>query len=141
MGDRGDKRLSSARFPRASAYNPDWVLAGVYGLYCFIGLLFAVVVARATSDLSAPATALSVVATAMFAVPALTVVWHEAFVRESVAPRLSRRVEGPALPGPRPDVYYVVLDMYGRGDVLGALFDVDERPFYAALEALQRGSD
>ena len=31
MGDRGDKRLSSARFPRASAYNPDWVLAGVSG--------------------------------------------------------------------------------------------------------------
>ena len=35
-----------------------------------------------------------------------------------------------------PDLYYIVLDGYGRGDVLEELFGYDNRPFLAELERL-----
>jgi hypothetical protein len=38
---------------------------------------------------------------------------------------------------PRPDVYYIIVDGYGRGDVLEELYDLDNRPLLQFLE--QRG--
>jgi hypothetical protein len=35
----------------------------------------------------------------------------------------------------RPDIYYIVLDGYGRGDVLRDLYDLDNAPFLSFLES------
>lgn len=45
-------------------------------------------------------------------------------------------VSVPTNPERRPDVYYIVLDGYGRNDVLKDLYDFDNRPFLDALAQL-----
>ena len=37
--------------------------------------------------------------------------------------------------GPQPNIYYLILDGFGRPDVLQELYDLDMRPFVKALEA------
>jgi hypothetical protein len=41
----------------------------------------------------------------------------------------------PRLDGPRPDIYHIVLDGFGRPDVLKELYGLDLDPFVAALES------
>lgn len=44
--------------------------------------------------------------------------------------------KGATLPlGYAPDIYYIILDAYGRADVLEEMFGYDNRPFLQALEA------
>jgi hypothetical protein len=44
--------------------------------------------------------------------------------------------KGATLPlGYAPDIYYIILDAYGRADVLQEMFGYDNRPFLQALEA------
>ncbi len=40
------------------------------------------------------------------------------------------------LDGPAPDIYYIVLDAYGRADTLLEEFDIDNRPFLDDLKAM-----
>lgn len=44
-------------------------------------------------------------------------------------------VSGPAAQGPRPDIYYLILDSYARQDVLRERFGYDNEPFLRELEA------
>jgi hypothetical protein len=50
---------------------------------------------------------------------------------------LAQPIEGPAtVPGPRRDIYLIVLDEYANGDVLRERFDFDNRPFEDSLRSL-----
>jgi hypothetical protein len=62
----------------------------------------------------------------------------EDMVAESgLARDLARPIDGPdTVPGPRRDIYLIVLDEYANGDVLRERFDFDNRPFEDSLRAL-----
>ena len=59
-------------------------------------------------------------------------VLHDANPNETPAPPVA--VDPPAAGTPLPDVYYVILDGYTRGDVLGEVYRFDNEPFLSALE-------
>ena len=55
----------------------------------------------------------------------------------AIAGQLARPIEGPAsVPGPRRDIYLIVLDEYANADVLRERFEYDNRPFEDSLRAL-----
>lgn len=65
--------------------------------------------------------------------PLITIGVHAAKTRNHRAPATAR----PTAPGAAdlPDIYYVVLDAYGRADVLKELYGHDNAPFLEALKA------
>ena len=58
--------------------------------------------------------------------------WRSA-ADELIESVVSTQAERPA--GPQPDIYYLILDGFGRQDVLQDLYDLDLQPFVNALEA------
>jgi hypothetical protein len=111
----------------------EWALFGLYCFYTLAAVLAAVVIMRAKRDLSTVATVASIVAASILAVPAVQAAYYEAFVRKPVERQQAPPVGEPAMPGPRPDIYYIVLDGYARHDVLDAIYGVDNAPFLTAL--------
>ena len=89
---------------------------------------------------SATHTILAVVAVAALAQPAARIVSHELQadrpwrLPSSAAELVPYRPQ--AKPGtPLPDIYYIILDGYGRSDVLHDIYGLDEVPFLSDLEA------
>jgi hypothetical protein len=72
----------------------------------------------------------------LVAFPVATLIYSR--IREMETPPPTLQVVQGELMAPRedlPDVYYVILDGYGRQDVLSALFDYDNRPFLDFLRS------
>ena len=79
--------------------------------------------------------ALNMVALVAVAIPLLQLGVSELGIRSRSADAAELRIELTA-PDPMPDIYYVVLDAYGRQDVLKREFGVDNSKFIAGLEEL-----
>lgn len=114
--------------------------AGYAALYVVGSVILATAIGRPTARLPWKVTGLNLVAGTLLAtnlyasVPALTsqALWRPA------ADALVARVTTAAtrLPdGPRPNIYHVVLDGFGRADVLKDLYDLDLGPLVTALES------
>ena len=95
---------------------------------------------RSTRLPSASHTILAVVAAAALAQPTARIVAHELQANRpwllpvAASDPFSRRPQ--AEPGaPLPDIYYIILDGYGRSDVLHDLYGLDETSFLRGLEA------
>jgi hypothetical protein len=62
---------------------------------------------------------------------------EEMVAQSGLARELAQPIEGPAtVPGPRRDIYLIVLDEYANGDVLRERFSFDNRPFEDSLRSL-----
>ncbi len=62
---------------------------------------------------------------------------REQVAGSTLARELARPIEGPATaPGPRRDIYLIVVDEYANSDVLRERFGYDNRPFEDSLRAL-----
>jgi hypothetical protein len=116
---------------------PDW-LAG--WLLLVVGTALAVAgafgVARA-HNLRLLTRLLSAAGVAMLALPIAHIGTFALATRHSVESVLdSLAVDSPSVDSAeRPDIYYIVLDGYGRQDVLQELFDHDNEPFLEFLES------
>jgi len=115
-----------------------WSVAGIVisGKHKYIFLLAAVIfgsvtyaVARSRSDLHRLTAALNVVAAFLVAIPASTAIYSIAARPEiSVQTRVNNSPH-PIKPGGRPDIYYIILDSYGRADVLQDVYQYDNSEF------------
>jgi len=105
---------------------PSWMLAL---LLAFAALYLWVKTAR---DLSAATYLANIVGAALVIVSAAQCL--KGLKQPRFRPRLS--TAAPALsPGAaRPDIFYIVLDGFGRADVLQRYYQLDQRPFLEALE-------
>ncbi|MFQ5944100.1 MAG: sulfatase-like hydrolase/transferase [Anaerolineales bacterium] len=79
--------------------------------------------------------ALNVVALVAVAIPLVQLLSSELGVRNNSAEAENLGLELTA-PDPMPDVYYIVLDAYGRQDVLQREFDLDNTNYLSQLESL-----
>lgn len=109
---------------------PSW---GDHALPVWLGLtlLGTVVIGRTRRDLSPVTHALTAVAVVALGSPLAQMI-------------ITSRTPGPAAAAPitvteprgeRPDIYYIILDAYGRQDVLAAYYGFDNSAFVQALEA------
>lgn len=114
----------------------DLTIAGAaQGAYAVVVLLAAFVVVRATrsaNQLNGPTTFLNV-ASACCVVVALLSIGQRSFAHRRAAE--DTQPVQVAVQSERPNIYYIVVDAYGREDVLKDFFDVDNRPFTEFLES------
>src|SRR5262249_29367564 len=77
--------------------------------------------------------ALNVFALALVALPTVKVVRQYIANRNAAVPLVAPfpRLKAPERP---PDIYYIILDGFARGDVLGELYGYDLEPFLTRLE-------
>ncbi len=85
-----------------------------------------------------PATRImTVIALVLFALPLIRIVLFQARTRPGFTPPSPAEAEREGTVAGRdylPNIYYLVLDAYGRGDILEAVYDYDNRPFLSLLE-------
>lgn len=102
-----------------------------------VGAYFAV---RTRRDLSNITAVLNYASLCLVALPTSSIVTHE--IKAAFAPTYDAREldEGAAeiptkSPSPPPNIYYIILDGYGRGDRLKEFYGFDNSPFIGALES------
>jgi hypothetical protein len=108
-----------------------YVFAGMAAL----GLAAGWFVVRRLKDAGPITAILNVFSIALTALVATGILWARPPIPSGLQtpwrPRPIVRLDDPS---ERPDIYYIVLDTYARGDVMKALFDFDIRPFLDRLE-------
>ncbi len=128
-------RSSLPRFawglPGGSTIGPRELTLAAWALLFVAGVWLT---ARTRRDLVKLTQILNVAALVLAIVPAANIAWYEARHRESVSAAVDTEpndlVDAPvAAPGPWPDIYYVIMDGYGRQDVLRDLYGLDTRDF------------
>jgi len=77
---------------------------------------------------------LNVAALALIVIPLGQVLWYEMDVRLASSARAE--TSPVQIEGARPDIYYIVLDMYTRSDTLEAAYGYDNSEFLAGLEQM-----
>lgn len=114
-----------------SAWGP-WVAAGTCGL---VALLARPLGKRMSEDPASEGRIAGILAIAavVFVAPATLRI---ARTLATPPPGLSYPDLGPPRPGPRPDLVFVLLDAYGRDDVLRQLYATDDAAFRGRLEGL-----
>jgi len=97
-------------------------------LVCFL--------ARTRSHLPDLTRVLNIAAACLVAVPVANIAYHQATRAEARAPGSVGGAAGPAREG-MPDVFYIILDAYGRADILKTIYGYDNSNFLDQLR--QRG--
>ena len=128
---------------KATNINPHLCLLPLWGLGV-LGVMVACL--RSRRDFAKATSALNVAALALVALPLATIGRTYGGPRPAAA-RAAADVSPSAAPGPKtngqsvaagssaaPDIYYIVLDAYGRQDVLRAFYGYDNEPFLRELE-------
>jgi hypothetical protein len=120
--------------------NPPHVLLVSGGLFITVALVWAVARReRLLEGLGRFLTLMSVLMVA-WSIVRIGTGWvrgREAIAASGLARELARPIAGPeSVPGPKRDIYLIVLDEYANADVLRERFGYDNRPFEDSLRAL-----
>lgn len=109
----------------------------VYCLPLWAGISVATIVLglRSRRDFTPLATLLVLVGATLIAPPALTIATHRGKTRRPLeAPPAPAANPAPVPAADGPDIYYIVLDAYGRQDILKEFYGYDNEPFLRELE-------
>lgn len=109
-----------------------------------LGVWFALKIIKEPDSLAVP---LNLIALAMLLTPAIQILSHEVGHRSARAVVSRAAAETPPVQlsmgdalfsetGPPPDIYYIILDAYGREDVLEEYFGIDNSEFLDSLRAM-----
>lgn len=104
---------------------PAWTLVFIVGV---------ILIFRSRRQLLVVTKALNVVSIVAIALPVFTIVFHR--IQASTGLAAARTVQAQSVPelqtpptGEVPDVYYIILDAYGRADIIQEIFAYDNTPF------------
>jgi hypothetical protein len=124
--------LMDVLYPEASARMVAAPLAQPAA--CLLGVALLVAACWKWRRSTAICRALNVAGIVLVAVPAFTIGW--AWIQGSRIPAGSISSGGAPYRGPRPDIFYVILDGYGRSDVLRREMGFDNSTFLDGLRKL-----
>ena len=118
---------------------PNSILLPGYFLLCVAGIVFLV---RTRKKLTNASKMLNAIAAGLIVLPLITIVPWEVRRLSRTADRKPVPSSRPARPNQQetasyPNIYYIILDGYGRADLLKEMYDYDNGPFLSALR--QRG--
>jgi hypothetical protein len=125
------------------ALKPLIALGEVVGRHRYLGALWAVLLVlgalgiRRLREPSRLTPTVNAVALALLVLPAVQIIFYDSRLRQAdVAAEAVGEVSAPAdASGDTPDIYYIILDAYTRGDILASAYQLDNGPFLEGLAA------